>query len=66
MQTWWAWTFPLSMPLHRPLNLVSSQVISADPDAAGVVGCFSVYAETFPSKGFGVLNIIITLFMVCM
>lgn len=33
---------------------------------AGIVGSFSIYAETFPSKAFGVLNIIITLFMVIM
>jgi hypothetical protein len=33
---------------------------------AGVVGCFSTYATVFPSKAFGVLNIMFTIFMVIM
>ena len=58
-QTWWAWTFPLSQSILEMCK-TSTNV------SAGVVGCFSTYATVFPSKAFGVLNIMFTIFMVIM
>jgi hypothetical protein len=53
---------------HGPFLSVSLPSLStAYTDlSAGVVGCFSTYATVFPSKAFGVLNIMFTIFMVIM
>jgi len=50
-----------------PSQSVLSSDVQTDTDRpAGVVGCFSTYATVFPSKAFGVLNIMFTIFMIIM
>jgi hypothetical protein len=53
---------------HGPFLLVSfpTRSVLYTDRSAGVVGCFSTYATVFPSKAFGVLNIMFTIFMVIM
>jgi hypothetical protein len=54
---------------HGPFLSVSPLSCYVQTNAnrpAGVVGCFSTYATVFPSKAFGVLNIMFTIFMVIM
>jgi hypothetical protein len=64
-QSWWSWDFPLStFPLC--FDSLSSQATFRADAPAGLAVSFARLATWFPSRAFGVIMIMMVLFMAIM